>query len=491
MKKWVGILGLICCFSASWSQEKQYPDTADIPTKSIRPEFVRYESNFIHHASSLQPFFQSLKRLESLEENQVSIFHFGDSHIQADGFSGVVRTELQKKYGSVGRGLVFPYRLAKTNHPRDLFSQTNTLWQSKRNIIYFPDFPTGLMGYGVKTTDPNFVFKIGTKTFNGIENSFDRIWLFHANGPEQFDYLLLKTEEGKPIEIWENERVPLTHRVGRKETVLTVAKQYKISASWIKKTNRLKSNTLKPGFEIIVGYSNSKQPKVVNGKSTMEPLGFISSNDGSPRPWNRTLIELGEPMSEVTFGGLKTKASQREAHLFGLVMENSEASGIAYHTTGVNGAQLPHFVKSDFFLDQAIALQPKLVLVSLGTNEAFDNNLDTLAWARNIDTLVARIRAGVPGVCFLFTTPPDSWKGGYPRPLLEAISRTLYRKAEELDFAVWDFREVMGGKGSMKTWNRARLAQDDLVHLTQTGYNLQGFLLIEALERAQKETYDH
>jgi hypothetical protein len=49
----------------------------------------------------------------------------------------------------------------------------------------------------------------------------------------------------------------------------------------------------------------------------------------------------------------------------------------------------------------------------------------------------------------------------------------------------------MGGKGSMKTWNRARLAQDDLVHLTQTGYNLQGFLLIEALERAQKETYDH
>jgi lysophospholipase L1-like esterase len=172
-------------------------------------------------------------------------------------------------------------------------------------------------------------------------------------------------------------------------------------------------------------------------------------------------------------------------------MENSEASGIAYHTTGVNGAQLPHFVKSDFFLDQAIALQPKLVMISLGTNEVFDNHLDTLAWARNIDTLVTRIRAGVPGVCFLFTTPPDSWKGGYPRPLLEAISRTLYRKAEELDFAVWDFREVMGGKGSMKTWNRARLAQDDLVHLTQTGYNLQGFLLIEALERAQKETYDH
>jgi lysophospholipase L1-like esterase/LysM repeat protein len=452
---------------------------------------VRYESNIIFHAQSLLPYFQSLQRLENLEENQVCIFHFGDSHLQADGFSGVVRTELQKKYGSAGRGLVFPYRLAKTNHPRDLFSQTNTTWQAKRNIIYFPDFPTGILGYGAKTSDPNFVFKLGTKTFNGIENSFDRIWLFHANGPEQFDYLLLKTEEGKPIEVWENERVPLTHRVGRKETVNTVAKQYKISASWIKKTNRLKSNNLKPGSEIIVGYSNSKQPRVINGKSTLEPLGYVSANDGSDRKWNRTLIDLGEPMTEVTFGGLKTKGIQKEAHLYGLVLENSEASGIAYHTAGVNGAQLPHFIKSDHFLDQAISLQPKLVIVSLGTNEVFDNNLDTAAWGRNIDTLLKRFRAEVPGVCFLFTTPPDSWRNGTPRPLLESISKILYQKADELDFALWDFREVMGGKGSMKKWNRARLSQDDLVHFTQTGYNLQGFLLIEALEKAQKEMYGH
>lgn len=491
MKLVVGILVCIGWPLISWSQEKQYPDTADIPTKAIRPDFVRYASNSIYNSNALLPFFQSLKRLESLEENQVSILHFGDSHIQADGFSGVVRTELQKKYGSAGRGLVFPYRLAKTNHPRDLYSQTNALWQAKRNILYFPDFPTGIIGYSAKTLDPNFVFKIGTKTFNGIENSFDRIWLYHANGPEQFDYLLLKTEEGRPIEIWENERTPLTHRVGRKETVHTVAKQYKISASWIKKANHLKSNTLKPGSEIIVGYSNSRQPKVNNEKLTLEPLGLISSNDGTSRKWNRTLIDLGEPMTEVTLGGLKTKAEQQEAHVFGLVLENSEASGIAYHTAGVNGAQLSHFIKSDFFIEQVVALQPKLVIVSLGTNEVFNNNLDTLAWARNVDTLVTRIRAEVPGVCFLFTTPPDSWKGGYPRPLLDALSRTTYRKADELGFAVWDFREVMGGKGSMKTWNRARLSQDDLVHLTQTGYNLQGFLLIEALERAQKEMYDH
>ena len=140
MKLVVGILVCIGWPLISWSQEKQYPDTADIPTKAIRPDFVRYASNSIYNSNALLPFFQSLKRLESLEENQVSILHFGDSHIQADGFSGVVRTELQKKYGSAGRGLVFPYRLAKTNHPRDLYSQTNALWQAKRNILYFPDF---------------------------------------------------------------------------------------------------------------------------------------------------------------------------------------------------------------------------------------------------------------------------------------------------------------------------------------------------------------
>ncbi len=45
------------------------------------------------------------------------IVHIGDSHIQADLFSGQVRKLLQEKYGNAGTGLVFPYRQINTNPP--------------------------------------------------------------------------------------------------------------------------------------------------------------------------------------------------------------------------------------------------------------------------------------------------------------------------------------------------------------------------------------
>lgn len=45
------------------------------------------------------------------------IVHIGDSHIQADWFSGKLRNLLQEQYGNAGVGLLFPYRQIKTNGP--------------------------------------------------------------------------------------------------------------------------------------------------------------------------------------------------------------------------------------------------------------------------------------------------------------------------------------------------------------------------------------
>lgn len=490
MKRSLGLFSLLFGVNVL-GQINQYPDTSDIPSKSIRPTFLHYQSDTIYNASYLWPFFQSLNRLIKMEEQHISIVHIGDSHIQADGFSGIVRTELQKKYGTAGRGLIFPYRLAKSNHPRDYYSQTNSEWQAKRNIAYFSDFPTGIAGYAATTSDPKFALKIGVKTFNGIENSFDQISIIHGNGPQYFDLLLLDNEEDRPLESWKEVKTPLTHRVGKKETVVSIAKQYHLTTNWIKKTNHLTSNNLRPGSEIIVGYNIRKQVTAENNSNSFEPLGYIQSNNGNEVPWATSTISLEGPKNEITIGGYRSKSEQNAARIYGIILENSEASGIIYHTAGVNGAQLNHFLRSDYFTDQLSIISPQLVIISFGTNEAFDNHLDTLVWARNMDSLVYHLRKNNPGVSILFTTPPDSWRGGYPRPLLDPIIRTMYRKSDELHCALWDFREVMGGKGSMKIWNDANLSQDDLVHLTTTGYNLQGFLLIEALEKAQNEFIAH
>jgi lysophospholipase L1-like esterase len=49
--------------------------------------------------------------------------------------------------------------------------------------------------------------------------------------------------------------------------------------------------------------------------------------------------------------------------------------------------------------------------------------------------------------------------------------------------AFWDIREGMGGKGSMRQWVVAGLAQKDYVHFTQDGYRLLGGALYEELIR--------
>ena len=59
--------------------------------------------------------------------------HIGDSHIQADWWTGYLRIRLQELFGSAGRGLVFPYQLAGTNSPTDIRSGSNQIWENRRS----------------------------------------------------------------------------------------------------------------------------------------------------------------------------------------------------------------------------------------------------------------------------------------------------------------------------------------------------------------------
>ncbi len=69
----------------------------------------------------------------------------------------------------------------------------------------------------------------------------------------------------------------------------------------------------------------------------------------------------------------------------------------------------------------------------------------------------------------------------------------FYRLARDVDGAVWDQFEVMGGLSSMERWYKASLARVDRVHFTSDGYCLVGNLfadaLLDALQRYKnKET---
>jgi len=83
----------------------------------LKYTFIKKGLNKIENDSSLNSFYEKLYLLEKTKMSRVNIAHIGDSHIQADHFSGAMRQKLQVKFGNGGRGLIFPYRVAKSNEP--------------------------------------------------------------------------------------------------------------------------------------------------------------------------------------------------------------------------------------------------------------------------------------------------------------------------------------------------------------------------------------
>ncbi|HEY5747095.1 MAG TPA: hypothetical protein VIU12_13510, partial [Chryseolinea sp.] len=88
--------------------------------------------NLIQNADYLDSFFESLVQLKTMGRGKVNIIHLGDSHIQADFITDVVRRHFQNDFGNAGRGLIVPGRVAGTNEPNNFRTGSTTTWKAKR-----------------------------------------------------------------------------------------------------------------------------------------------------------------------------------------------------------------------------------------------------------------------------------------------------------------------------------------------------------------------
>jgi lysophospholipase L1-like esterase len=142
---------------------------------SSKYPFITAVFNRVVNSSGLDSFYRKLYRLKSTHTGVVSVVHIGDSHIQADFLSGVVRSGLQDFFGDAGRGLVFPYQLAQSNAPPDISSSSATRWQYNR--LTHPEVPVsyGISGYGIQTSSFGAGFNLSLKTGAG---SFNRLKFF-------------------------------------------------------------------------------------------------------------------------------------------------------------------------------------------------------------------------------------------------------------------------------------------------------------------------
>jgi lysophospholipase L1-like esterase len=178
--------------------------------------------------------------------------------------------------------------------------------------------------------------------------------------------------------------------------------------------------------------------------------------------------------------------------LFGWVADRN--SGVTYEALGINGAEASVMLRwnADMLATYLQRRSPGLIVLAYGTNEASDPNWSPETYREMFSKLLVRLREAAPAASILVIGPPDRWSRyrGTLRPLagIDWIIAAQQRACRENRCAFWDARERMGGKGAMRDWVYAGLAQGDYVHLTVAGYRRMAEVLYQDILR-QYESY--
>ena len=411
-KKGVYILGLMYCILASslWAQVQTYPYDVDYYP------FIKYQYNKIDFPADSNTYDLVLKKLHKLVtkgEGKLTFLQIGGSHIQADIYSNVARYRLQNFYPGLngGRGLVFPYAIAKTNNPVTLKVEYDGQWQSCRNIQKKKnEQPLGLLGISVSTSDSLASFKIYSyKSYYHYD--FNRVKLFY-----DMDSLAYQVQIANPSII---------------DSIYTDSTRHYTEY-------------------FLSEYIDTLQV-------------YISKKD--------TLNKA------FTF--------------YGATLE-SDDPGVVYHSVGINGASIPSFLRCQLFEEELSVLAPDLVILSLGTNDAYGKTFDTLVYYNNYDTLIQRIIRANPEVAIMITVPNDDYyHKRYPNPFTKEQEQVIYNLAKKYNAGVWDLYKMMGGFNASQIWYEYGLMKYDRIHFTKKGYILKGNLFFNAILKMYDNYIEH
>ncbi len=175
--------------------------------------------------------------------------------------------------------------------------------------------------------------------------------------------------------------------------------------------------------------------------------------------------------------------------ILGLVAEQL-TPGVAYDVLGLNGARANRMLgwNQTDFADVLQERNPDLVILSYGTNEVTDGDWSSLGYQRVLTQVLSALRKALPRTSILIYGPPDRSDVPLAAKRMAAMNESHRLAALNHDAAFWSSFEAMGGAGSMNSWLRKGLAQNDRVHLTSAGYSRMGDIFFADLMRAYKHT---
>ncbi len=369
------------------------------PTKY---SFIKYEEDIIKYPGGEQrfsDFYSELDKLVKTGEGKIRIVHMGGSHIQADIYTHLLRKRFQELSPDMngGRGLIFPFKMARTNTPSNFSVAYSGSWEYCKSTQSARDCNLGLTGMAVITTDSAVRITINPNKDPESQYTFNTVRIFHE--PTRY-------------------------------------------TMYIRAADSLFSGE----YDSTGGYTRIVLP------------GYERFLD----------LEI-------------FRDSVADRFILQGISLDSDMPGVVYDAIGVNGSMLKSYLGSEHYIQHLRAIDPQLIVFSIGTNDAYTRHFDAEGYKQRYIALLDSTLKATPEAAILLTVPNDSYLyRKYVNRNTEKMQQIIYELARDYECGVWDFYSIMGGLNSSQAWYSMNLMQYDRIHFNREGYNLKGELLFSA-----------
>jgi len=165
-----------CSVGGNLSAQSIFKSVSAFPYEDTVQTFIYFPSGDTTVYNNL---FKKLDKLVFEGEGNVNILHIGGSHIQAGTLSHQIRTNLLSTFpGLVGsRGMIFPFSVAKTNGPNNYRTTYTGTWELSKNTYKKPEFPLGLTGICVATSDTEATIDLRLRNLDNISYDFNQVYV--------------------------------------------------------------------------------------------------------------------------------------------------------------------------------------------------------------------------------------------------------------------------------------------------------------------------
>ena len=422
---------------------------AEFHAQELDPNLVRLvpiEGNI----TALNHFFQSLRDLELRRRFEpVRVLWIGDSHTAIDRASGLLRSNLQERFGDAGRGMLAPGKPWEYFYPRRISPSQSDDWTTTSSFSKGAEGPFGFSGF--RTTSASSKSTMSAKA-SGWQ--FEKLAVETVVGPGRGRFRVIV--DGQEIAVCPTS----SETIGVRFVELTVPEP-------------ATTLTVKPvgdgPVEILSWTLEKTGPGVV-----LDSHGIVGATVDLLSKWDQSILQeeiryrdpalillvfgtnegfedrLSMDRYRTRFAGylklLRTLAPEASILVVG-PPDGNRISSRCLHPRDAKGRRLPKKSPADF--DCA----------PLSDDER----------ARYKELFP---RQGEPVTC-RWHVPPNL-----------GTVRTIQREeTQRAGLAFWDWSQLMGGDCGMHRWYLAdpSLAQSDHVHLTRQGYLATGQRLYEAL----------